>query len=332
MSTRTSDRILGRDPEVRNIPKIGDITTNTDASPRNVSPEKGKKNKRKHQNRKIKAGTHKVSAKSAAKPKQIFWDEIFTERAGPDGEYVVIIVKQKGSGNAGYIHNLLKALQNDDTMVARLKSESEFDCRISTTLFLRQSHDINKKVTLGYGSNSNIHRIGLVGNPNFKFRLPTKDPVQVELLMRDQCEKILRKTSDTTSNRVTHYMSWNKDKHSTTTNPPRSLDEIFVDETVDIIMMAYAFKEGFNRLDVYEDFKKKGIKGYYSRSTTTGMYSVYAQEHFGYPTDKKTNGEESASVYSTSDEEDDPVFSSNSNSEVPILDLEPHQLSSFESD
>ena len=121
------------------------------------------------------------------------------------------------------------------------------------------------------------------------------------MLMRNECEKILLKTADSTKNRVTQYLSWNKNKHSTTTTPFRSLDEIFVDETVDIIMMAYAFIEGFNRLDVYKDFKEKGIRGYFSRSKTTGLYSVYAQEHFGFPTNTTTNGEDSDSESSSGD-------------------------------
>ena len=172
MSTRQSGRLSKRNLEVNEIPTTLNINstiacasvTTTEQTildtstrhgisvPRNVSPEKKKKKKKhKNKNKKPKATVPtitKVSAKSAAKPKSVFWDEIFTERAGPDGSFVVIIVKQKSSGNAGYIHHLLKALQNNDDIVASLKSETAFDCRISTTLFLRQSRDINKKVSL----------------------------------------------------------------------------------------------------------------------------------------------------------------------------------------
>lgn len=341
MSTRTSGRISGRNvakiiPEsdkkssTLDSPSPSDPVEDTSTAvvtgigthitpPCNVTPEKRKK-KKKHKHKKTKdnkvtkvARTTKVPAKKAAKPKQIFWDEIFSERAGPDGSYVVIIVKQKSSGHAGYIHHLLKALENNP-VASSLKSESAFDCRISTTLFLRQSHDINKRVGIGYGNSTNLHRIGFLANPNLSVKLKSKDPVHMELLTRNECEKVLLKTAvQNTSNKVTHYMAWDQSKHSTTTNPYRSLDEIFIDETVDVIMTAYALVEGFNRLDVYKQFKQNGISGYYSRSKTTGMYSVYAQEHFGYPPNSTTNGEDSGSESSSDDDNDS---SSDSDSEV----------------
>ena len=120
--------------------------------------------------------------------------------------------------------------------------------------------------------------IGFLANPNMNEKLKSEDPDHVELLPHNECKKVLLKThvGGNTHNRVTHYMSWDPDKHSTTYNPYRALDKIFVDVSVDIIMMSYEFEEGFNRINAYKDCKQKRISGYYSRSKAIGMYSVYA--------------------------------------------------------
>ena len=97
--------------------------------------------------------------------------------------------------------------------------------------------------------------------------------LDVEKKMRDQCEKILLKGGSTTSTKQTKYTAWQPSNHSHTKDPYRYLDEIFTDESVDAIMMAYYFDRDFDRREVYETLIAKDINGFYSRSNSTRKYS-----------------------------------------------------------
>ena len=143
---------------------------------------------------------------------------------------------------------------------ANLINVNTFDCRVSTHLFLRQSHDNNTKIWL---TGKNLYEFGIVALP-----LPNKmamlessgnnvtNCVHFEKLMRDQCEQILLNQPSHANNKITKYSAWESLKHSHTQNPHWYLNMIFIDEHVDfIIMMAYCLKLNFATQNVHKYLK-----------------------------------------------------------------------------
>ena len=231
----------------------------------------------------------KVSAGTGTAPREIYYDDIITESCGRHGEFVVVTVQHVSSGQGGFMSPLTVALKDKDSRGGGvLRNSNTFDCRIPTYLFIRESHDNDNQVELKYVSRK-LYQLGIVAFPNRK-KLSTFDSegietgaLDVEKKMRDQCEKILLKGGSTTSTKVTKYTAWQPSNQSHTKDPYRYLDEIFTDESVDAIMMAYYFDRDFDRREVYETLIAKDINGFYSRSNSTRKYSNYAIKAFGFP-------------------------------------------------
>jgi hypothetical protein len=231
-------------------------------------------------------------------------------------------MKQKQTGHGGFTAPLNIALRNGTKYSNELRSEHVFDCRISDQLYLRQSHDNNSPVKIGYKNSigNEYDRCGFVSCPsrfNVDFRNMTD--IEIENKFRDQCEKILKHYNETNPkkkpDRETVYDSWDDNLHSLTTNNPRSLDEIFTDQSVLTIVSMYLVTTLPSKC-AYNMFKKEGISAsIFSRNKNTGMYSKTAIEELGYPNNIVAPGEVSELENETSDDSDvDDLVSSSSSS------------------
>jgi len=299
MPVQKKDRTK-RTSSVLNLP----LDNNGPASP-STAADNGTTNRRKKtvtpEKKKKKLKLQRVQPGKGAKPKMIFDYVITTEKAGPDGNFIVVTMHQKKTNTSGYLHPINLSISNPDDMGGigtKLVDPERFDCRLCNNLYLRQSHDTNTRIEVGY--RPGIYRIGVISMPNKEAMISfskesAPNSTFIERLFRDECESILLEAqkNNPQQKRESRFVHWNREEHSLTSDPNRSLDQIFVDESVGHIMMAYYFAEDADRNGVYSFLKLNEATGFFSRNKKTGKYSSYAIEEFGYPSGDVSDTEDS---------------------------------------
>ena len=223
-------------------------------------------------------------------PVPTYIDAFRTWRCGP---FLLGEMFQVNTNNAGWMSPLLKCLEDKDGLGKNLADPDKFNCRIPVPIHKRESHDINKKVGLGYPTKGSLYRICLVACPDKNFVASLSkykdgdEGLLIEKLFRDECERIMLKTATANSKKRTTYAAWDPPKHSITSNPNKGLDHYITDEAVGTVIESYCIAKDFPKVEVYEYFKEKNISCFYSRSEKTGDYSTYCQERYGYPSNKR---------------------------------------------
>ena len=216
-----------------------------------------------------------------SKPR-IFTDKLVLETAGPNGNFTVLKAVQSSNGLGAYIASLYEAVrkfENDEVNSCDLVEK--FDSRMSTPLFLRESHEKNKKLENGYESKGKVyHRVGFVGWPDEE-----ADYLLREEKFRNECEKVLKDSNSGSKGKLTQYVQWDPENHSKT-HPGgkfRSLDEIFLDESVGDILRRYMMPSDLDDTEAYKYLQENGSNKWFSRKKSNKKYSMYAVETFGFP-------------------------------------------------
>ena len=204
------------------------------------------------------------------------------------GDQMVLFVEKEVSKLGGFTTPLGKECLKDEYQPF---SEGEFNCHSNDYYYLRKSHEDNSKIPDGKPSKNGkmYFRTAILAEPNpSMLDEDGKCSLELERDFRDACYQVLARwcnripASDT-------YVPW-QPSHSMTKKTVgsihrlKSLDEIFIDESVGKILYDYHVPGNVAPKDVYQFLKENDISCAFTRKAN-GTFSDYAVHTFGFPCD-----------------------------------------------
>lgn len=222
------------------------------------------------------------------------------------GEFLVI-TGLKANGDMSWFNDLYNPIPEV------ILDKTTWDCRIKDYTHLRVSREDNSLVPCAKSGKSALYnRYGLVSMPQKQsivekstFNNPYEDRNELyfEKKLRMIVDRLLvaENRDNVASGKtkiLTVYAPWNPAKHSKTSRDAegtfafRPLDHIFVDSAVGNIMTNYFGTDDTmaDPLSFYTMLEQMGnAESFFSRGAD-GMYSIHAQENFGYPCNRIING------------------------------------------
>ena len=205
-----------------------------------------------------------------------------TESLGPDGEFIVLTGSKQNKTNV-FLKPILDTIERPHTNGHGNKLVDVFDCRLSNAraLYLRKSHEENEKIPLK--NKPGLFEIGIVASTkkdNFEHELDL-DPLYLEKLFKNECEKILKsyETNQGGRKKAVEY-----EFVSLTKTGWRPLDHVLLDETVGHVLCVYFLDQGERSNGIYEKLKEFDIHDlFFSKHSKTNKYCAIAVKDFGYP-------------------------------------------------
>jgi len=211
------------------------------------------------------------------------------------GDTMMLLVEKETSKHGGYLTPLLKA---GIKMSFKPFGESMFDVTCSTYLFLRESHENNNKVGMGYQAKNGYtyNRCAIFAWPsdNVKENCEGVLDINVEKIFRDACYELLAANCSKIPADES-IAAWDT-SHSLTQKTLKecgalkSLDEIFTDESVANILFTYYVPSNCEKKKVYQFLVANEFTNIYKRKKSDGKYSTFCVSIFGFPEDSNFDG------------------------------------------
>ena len=212
---------------------------------------------------------------------------LMTETIGM-GDQIVLFAERTPSKLGGYMTPLSKESQKNEFTPF---DDDHFNCHSNDYYFLRKSHEDNSRVPMGKQAiNGHMYnRTAILCEPSAQ--VLHKDgtcTVEVEKAFRDACFTLLEKKSKAVNPRD-EYVDWTSSHSMTATTLAtrgeyKSLDMVFVDESVGKILYDYFVPAHIEPKDVHEFLLKNGIHNIFTRKND-GRFSDYAVNTFNFPSD-----------------------------------------------
>ena len=246
------------------------------------------------------AATAKVKKVTASKPKKVkiartksqkpkifgrFEKQVILTEKVAMGDTLVMYVEKEFSGDGGYMAPLVKKSLSGQFPPF---DENQWDVFNGTYLFMRQSHEENKKFPTGSAAANGVvyNRCAIfawpskaVAGTNGKLDMPLEKKfwdVGFEVLAQAST-KFLPEES---------YAEWDESHIRTPKKGPlRSLDELFTDESVANILYSYFIPSYVKEQDVYNYMVENEIENIYKRKQSDGKFSDFVIARFGFPDD-----------------------------------------------
>jgi len=214
-------------------------------------------------------------------------DVILTETIGM-GDMIVLHIEKSKSKIAGFIHPLAKESFNKNSIEF---NEQNFNCHSNNKhLFLRRSHELDVKVPVGKASANGVmyNKTAILCEPNISMLDDNGCcTVELEKKFRDVCFSVLAEANN--RDPTEQFAEWTS-SHSLTaktlaeTGKCKSLDMIFVDETVGNILHECFIPSHIPKEEVHEFLTKHKIKNIFTRKKN-GKCSAFAISEFNFPSD-----------------------------------------------
>lgn len=215
-------------------------------------------------------------------------DVILTESVGL-GDMIILKIEKSESKIGGFIHPLAKESFNKNCIEF---NEQNFNCHSNNKhLFLRQSHENDIKIPLGKASANGVmhNKTAILCEPNISMLDDNGCcTVELEKKFRDVCFNILARANGRSID--SKFLSWTS-SHSLTAKTLartggkyKSLDTVFVDETVGHILYECFIPSEIPKEKVHEFLTKHKIKNIFTRKKN-GRFSAFAISEFNFPSD-----------------------------------------------
>jgi hypothetical protein len=219
---------------------------------------------------------------------------IFTETIGA-GNTIVLYCQKSLSKHGGFISPLLKkSLQDDHNSPKNVFGVHAWDVASNTYLFLRKSHEEDKKTGMGFPAKNGIeyNRAAIFSYPSESVLENTqteKDEIQLktEKKFRDICFNILAEFCIKVPADES-YVAWDP-SHSLTKSTLKqrgtykNYDEVFTDTCVANILSEFYIPDHISDNKVYQYLVDNQIANIFFSRRTNGKYSDFATGTFGFP-------------------------------------------------